>query len=430
MLQPIGINQEGELCLGGVGVFAGYLGRDDLTAKSLIEIDGQSFYRTGDLVRMDNSGLIYYLGRKDHQVKLRGQRIELAEIEKCLLNTSISACVVTKWGNDHLVAYVQGRDIDEKELNNYCCARLPPFMIPSKFIILERFPLNANGKIDRKSLPSPDFSIMSTMTDNNRAWIEPISDTEKRIYDLWREMLHVEKLSTSDRCRLWNLYGPAETTMDSTCYLVDVSKSTDDKVPIGRPLPNYQCMLLDEMLQPMVINQEGELYIGGVGVFAGYLGRDDLTAKSLVEIDDQSFYRTGDLVRMDSSGLIYYLGRKDHQAFELLPRYEELSVAVLRWLGAHVDNDVKIAHIIPILRYPSNLLRIERGVTTFGYVMLAPFEMTNEGDCSLDYISLGSGTNLANGCTLMPGTQLSCNTMIVCQDFSHHDKGINIKTSQ
>ncbi|CAF1020735.1 unnamed protein product [Rotaria sordida] len=232
-------------------------------------------------------------------------------------------------------------------------------------------------------------------------------------------------------CRLWNLYGPAETTMDSTCYLVDVSKSTDDKVPIGRPLPNYQCMLLDEMLQPMVINQEGELYIGGVGVFAGYLGRDDLTAKALVEIDDQSFYRTGDLVRMDNSGLIYYLGRKDHQAFELLPRYEELSVAVLRWLGAHVDNDVKIAHIIPILRYPSNLLRIERGVTTFGYVMLAPFEMTNEGDCSLDYISLGSGTNLANGCTLMPGTQLSCNTMIVCQDFSHHiDKGINVKTSQ
>ncbi|CAF0908488.1 unnamed protein product [Rotaria sordida] len=68
----------------------------------------------------------------------------------------------------------------------------------------------------------------------------------------------------------------------------------------------------------------------------------------------------------------------DEKAFELLPRYEELSVAVLRWLGAHVDNDVKIAHIIPILRYPSNLLRIERGVTTFGYVMLAPFEMTNE----------------------------------------------------
>ncbi|CAF3659106.1 unnamed protein product [Rotaria sp. Silwood1] len=99
-------------------------------------------------------------------------------------------------------------------------------------------------------------------------------------------------------------------------------------------------------------------------------------------------------------------------AFEFLPRYEEFSIVVLRWLGAHVDDDVKIAHIIPILRYPSNLLKIERGVSTFGYVMLAPFEITNEGDCSLDYISLGSGTNLANRCTLMPGTRLSCNTII------------------
>ncbi|CAF4847848.1 unnamed protein product, partial [Rotaria sp. Silwood1] len=101
-----------------------------------------------------------------------------------------------------------------------------------------------------------------------------------------------------------------------------------------------------------------------------------------------------------------------YQAFEFLPRYEEFSIVVLRWLGAHVDDDVKIAHIIPILRYPSNLLKIERGVSTFGYVMLAPFEITNEGDCSLDYISLGSGTNLANRCTLMPGTRLSCNTII------------------
>ncbi|CAF4075000.1 unnamed protein product, partial [Adineta steineri] len=106
--QSVFINQEGELFVGGIGVFAGYLGRDDLTHRALIEIDDQVFYRTGDLVTIDNNGLLHYQGRKDHQIKLHGQRIELGEIERCLLNiTSISACVVIKWNDDHLVAYVQ-----------------------------------------------------------------------------------------------------------------------------------------------------------------------------------------------------------------------------------------------------------------------------------------------------------------------------------
>ena len=113
--QSVTISQEGELLVGGVGVFAGYLGREDLTMKALIEINGELFYRTGDLVRIDNNGLLHYRGRKDHQIKLHGQRIELGEIERCLLNiTSITACVVIKWGDDHLIAYVQTSTIDEQ----------------------------------------------------------------------------------------------------------------------------------------------------------------------------------------------------------------------------------------------------------------------------------------------------------------------------
>ncbi|CAF4255047.1 unnamed protein product, partial [Adineta steineri] len=102
--QPLFVGEEGEILVRGVGIFAGYLGRDDLSAKALVEIDGQLFYRTGDLVTMDNNGLLHYQGRKDHQIKLHGQRIELGEIERCLLNiTSISACVVMKWNDDYLV---------------------------------------------------------------------------------------------------------------------------------------------------------------------------------------------------------------------------------------------------------------------------------------------------------------------------------------
>ncbi|CAF4241799.1 unnamed protein product, partial [Rotaria sordida] len=144
-LQSVVISQEGELYVGGVGVFAGYLKRDDLTAKALIRIDDETFYRTGDLVRMDSNGLLHYQGRKDHQIKLHGQRIELGEIEQCLLNTSISACVVIKWNDDHLIAYVQSSNINEEQLHKHCQSHLPPHMIPSIFVILEKLPLNANG---------------------------------------------------------------------------------------------------------------------------------------------------------------------------------------------------------------------------------------------------------------------------------------------
>ena len=114
--QNVIIGQEGELFVGGVGVFAGYLRRNDLTEKALINLNGELFYRTGDLVRMDHNGLLHYQGRKDHQIKLHGQRIELGEIEQCLFKTSISACIVIKWGEDHLVAYVQSSTVSENEL--------------------------------------------------------------------------------------------------------------------------------------------------------------------------------------------------------------------------------------------------------------------------------------------------------------------------
>ncbi|CAF3884876.1 unnamed protein product, partial [Adineta steineri] len=188
-LQSSVTDQEGELLVGGAGVFAGYLGRDDLTAKALVQIDGQLFYRTGDLVRIDNKGLLHYQGRKDHQIKLHGQRIELGEIERCLLNiTSISACVVMKWNDDYLVAYVQSPHINEEQLRQHCQSHLPPHMIPSFFIILDKLPLNANGKVDRKQLPSPQFSL-STLLSSDKS-DAPLNQLEQRIHTIWCQVLH------------------------------------------------------------------------------------------------------------------------------------------------------------------------------------------------------------------------------------------------
>ncbi|CAF4168732.1 unnamed protein product, partial [Adineta steineri] len=192
--QSVTIDQESELFVGGAGVFAGYFGRDDLTAKALVEIDGQLFYRTGDLVRMDKNNLIYYRGRKDHQIKLRGQRVELGEIERCLLNTFISACVVIKWDDDHLIAYVQSSSIDDKQLREHCQSHLPPHMIPSMFIILDKLPLNANGKIDRKLLPPPNFSSI-TISNNEAQYIEPNDIVEMKIHLIWCEILQRTDIS-------------------------------------------------------------------------------------------------------------------------------------------------------------------------------------------------------------------------------------------
>ncbi|CAF4044526.1 unnamed protein product, partial [Adineta steineri] len=196
--QFVCIGHEGELLVSGVGIFAGYLDRDDLTAKALAEIDNQLFYRTGDLVRIDNNGLLHYQGRKDHQIKLHGQRIELGEIERCLLNiTSISACVVMKWNDDYLVAYVQSSHINEEELRQHCQSHLPPHMIPSFFIILDKLPLNANGKVDRKQLPPPTFNHLSSNHDkHNIELLLPTNDVEFNIHCIWCEILKQNQIST------------------------------------------------------------------------------------------------------------------------------------------------------------------------------------------------------------------------------------------
>ena len=166
----------------------------------MIEIDGEIFYGTGDLVQMDNGGRLHYRGRKDHQIKLHGQRIELGEIEQCLLeNKSISACVVIKWDDDHLIAYVQKScDINEKELREHCQSHLPPHMIPSLFIILDKLPLNANGKIDRKLLPPPShfFHHLLPLNHTNNLEIKlPNDEIQIQIHTLWCNIFHHNQIS-------------------------------------------------------------------------------------------------------------------------------------------------------------------------------------------------------------------------------------------
>ncbi|CAF4195709.1 unnamed protein product, partial [Adineta steineri] len=247
-LQSSTIAQEGELYVGGAGVFAGYLGRDDLTAKALIEIDSELFYRTGDLVRMNNNGLIHYQGRKDYQVKLHGKRIELGEIERCLLNiTSISACVVMKWKDDYLVAYVQSSHINEQELRQHCQSHLPPHMIPSIFIILDKLPLNQNGKVDRKLLPSPDFSLPTGKHDG----IVPRNTLEQQLQDIFSQAFHIE--SPHVEVSFGQLGG---TSLNAILALTLIRQQICNKVDIGLLFNNPSIRQLAQAIKPLLVFEE------------------------------------------------------------------------------------------------------------------------------------------------------------------------------
>ncbi|CAF4336736.1 unnamed protein product, partial [Adineta steineri] len=119
---------------------------------------------------------------------------------------------------------------------------------------------------------------------------------------------------SSDGCRLWNTYGQAEATITSTYFQIGFDFDCDKQVmSIGKPLPYFYCAVMDEYFQFVAVNQEGELFVGGECVFAGYFGRDDLTAKVLVEINNNIFYRSGDVVQYDQQSFLYFKGRKDHQ---------------------------------------------------------------------------------------------------------------------
>jgi acyl-coenzyme A synthetase/AMP-(fatty) acid ligase len=164
-LQPVPLGVPGELYIGGDGVVRGYLNREELTTERFVpdRAGAGRLYRTGDLVRWREDGTVEFLGRVDHQVKIRGHRIELGEIEALLEEqpTVSGAAVVAVEegaGDVRLVAYVVGAPGAEPTLDALRDAlrdRLPPYMVPAVLVQLEEFPLTPNGKVDRKALPKP-----------------------------------------------------------------------------------------------------------------------------------------------------------------------------------------------------------------------------------------------------------------------------------
>ncbi|WP_339494068.1 non-ribosomal peptide synthase/polyketide synthase [Pseudomonas sp. EA_35y_Pfl1_P108] len=194
-LNPVSAGVSGELYLGGAGLARSYHRRPALTAERFVPSpfgDGARLYRTGDRVRQRADGVIEYLGRLDHQVKLRGLRIELGEIETRLMqHPSVREAVVLVQGGKQLVAYLVLADEAPADLTAWLLDSLPDYMVPTHMVHLARLPVTANGKLDRKALPLPDTALQ-------QAYVAPENDLQKALVAIWRDVLGVEQVGLED----------------------------------------------------------------------------------------------------------------------------------------------------------------------------------------------------------------------------------------
>ncbi|WP_416768990.1 amino acid adenylation domain-containing protein [Pseudomonas sp. RHF3.3-3] len=204
--EPAPLGVAGEIHIGGVGVARGYLNRDALSAERFIadrfsKVPGARLYKTGDLGRWLADGTLEYLGRNDFQVKIRGFRIELGEIENALLAVPgvREAVVIARddsqgdSDNQRLVAYVCGEPVPAEQLRSALLGGLPEYMVPSAFVHLDKLPLTANGKLDRRALPAPGQDALAS-----KAYEAPQGETEEAIAEIWKGLLHLDQVGRHD----------------------------------------------------------------------------------------------------------------------------------------------------------------------------------------------------------------------------------------
>jgi amino acid adenylation domain-containing protein len=235
-LQPVPIGVAGELHIGGVGLARGYLNRPDLTAQKFIpnpfsQQPDARLYKTGDLARFLTDGNIEYLGRIDNQIKLRGFRIELGEIETVLAECAEvrQAVVVLREdtpGDKRLVAYLTAssrQSPDTNLLRKHAAEKLPEFMVPSKFVVLDAFPMITSGKVDRRALPAP--------ARDERDFVQrvaPRNEIESALVSIFEAVLGIPSVGVTD-----NFFDLGGHSLLAARLLAEVEKVTGQQMPLS-----------------------------------------------------------------------------------------------------------------------------------------------------------------------------------------------------
>ncbi|KAJ3057633.1 hypothetical protein HK102_011000, partial [Quaeritorhiza haematococci] len=183
-LAPVPVGMPGELCIGGEGVALGYVNRSEETAIRFVQDpfrdDGSKMYRTGDLARWMSNGELQYIGRKDDQIKFKGYRIELAEIEAAACEKEGVSGAVVLIKDNVLAAFVTPDSCKVDDLRDWLLERLPSYMVPSAILPMERFPETSNGKVDKKALLSLDVQVTIKL---------PVAEKEQRMAQIWADVL-------------------------------------------------------------------------------------------------------------------------------------------------------------------------------------------------------------------------------------------------
>lgn len=256
-LQPVSVGDPGELYLGGDGLARGYLNEPELTAERFIPDpfgNGREsrFYRTGDTVRYLSNGSIEFLGRIDDQVKLHGFRIEPGEIEAILslhpgVNETVVAVREDERSEKRLVAYLvlaEQQQLSRADLRNYLKERLPDYMLPHAFMVLDNFPLTPNGKVDRRVLPIPDWHKRDVDLD----FVPPSTPIEEILAGIYVEVLGLERVGIND-----SFYELGGHSLNATQIVSRIRDLLDVELPLQSvfeiPIVSDLAMLLQEKIR-------------------------------------------------------------------------------------------------------------------------------------------------------------------------------------
>ncbi|MEL6439652.1 MAG: amino acid adenylation domain-containing protein [Cyanobacteria bacterium J06621_8] len=231
--QPVPIGVPGELHIGGAGVARGYFNRPELTAEKFIwhETLNARLYKTGDLVRYLRDGNLECLGRIDNQVKIRGFRIELGEIESLLSSFEKvqQAVVIAREdspGDKRIVAYLvpASDSLTEAPLRQSLREKLPEYMVPSAFVLLDNLPLTPNGKVDRRSLPAPSQSKVEA----GESFIAPQDELELQLKQVWEKVLGIHPIGVQD-----NFFALGGHSLLAILLFAQIEQLTSKKLPLA-----------------------------------------------------------------------------------------------------------------------------------------------------------------------------------------------------